>query len=120
MVCFLLCSDDPIKCDQYWSGKDPRRMFACRVLLGEIKVCNILTRHGCGQLKTLFHLKARTLSGAVHLVLAVDCGKCSCGKFSGKGTYKLVTPPILTVSQSIILLIVLCYQSMCEHSNCYQ
>lgn len=32
------CSDDPVKCDQYWFGKNPRRMFACRVLLGEIKV----------------------------------------------------------------------------------
>ena len=35
---FCSCSDDPVKCDQYWFGKNPRRMFACRVLLGEVKV----------------------------------------------------------------------------------
>lgn len=60
--------------------------------------------HGCGELKTLFHLKAGILSGAVHLVVAVDCSKCSCGKFSGKGTYELVTPPILTVHCNFVML----------------
>ena len=31
-------SDDPIKCNQYWGQGRPRRMFACYVLLGDIKV----------------------------------------------------------------------------------
>ena len=42
------CSDDPVKCDQYWFGKNPRRMFACRVLLGEIKVSKQQLKWGGG------------------------------------------------------------------------
>jgi len=34
----LFSSDDPIKCNQYWGRGRPRLMFACCVLLGDIKV----------------------------------------------------------------------------------
>ena len=34
----MLCSDDPKKCDTYWRGAGNRKMFACYVLLGKIKV----------------------------------------------------------------------------------
>lgn len=34
----LCCSDDPLKCDMYAFGTQRREMFACRVLLGDIKV----------------------------------------------------------------------------------
>ena len=31
-------SDDPKKCDHYWKKGNPRQVFACYVLLGDIKV----------------------------------------------------------------------------------
>ena len=33
-----LSSDNPKKCDRYWKKEKPRQMFACYVLLGDIKV----------------------------------------------------------------------------------
>lgn len=38
LVWLLPSSDDPKKCDSYWKKGKPRRMFACYVLLGDIKV----------------------------------------------------------------------------------
>ena len=35
---FVLYSDDPAKCDAYWRDTGARKMFACYVLLGNIKV----------------------------------------------------------------------------------
>ena len=37
-------SDDPIKCNHYWNKATPRLMFACYVLLGDIKVWSM---HKC-------------------------------------------------------------------------
>ena len=42
----LFSSDDPIKCNQYWGQGRPRLMFACCVLLGDIKVQLIMGSTG--------------------------------------------------------------------------
>ena len=40
VVGVLLLSDNPRKCNNYSAQTDLRKMFACRVLLGDIKVIN--------------------------------------------------------------------------------
>ena len=48
-------SDNPRKCDGYWpgQGKDKRVMFACRVLLGDIKVSKVFVYSIVSVLTTL-------------------------------------------------------------------
>lgn len=59
-------SDNPRKCDGYWpgQGRDKRVMFACRVLLGDIKVSKTI-EHSIVSVLTTFHIDRCISQGSV-------------------------------------------------------